>query len=103
MRISALAHALEKGSPEYSEKRVFRGAFFLWEILLKVSAEKKDPSGRIALRGKNVPLARDVTERFTTGKMECKKEKTHVLHKLNISEILHFTRRCYDDTCKNEM
>lgn len=25
------------------------------------------------------------------------------LHKLNISEILHFTRRCYDDTCKNEM
>ena len=45
----------------------------------------------------------DVTERFTTGKMECKKEKTHVLHKLNISEILHFTRRCYDETCKNEM
>lgn len=36
-------------------------------------------------------------------KMECKKGKTHVLHKLNISEILHFTRRCYDDTCKNEM
>jgi hypothetical protein len=35
--------------------------------------------------------------------MECKKEKTHVLHKLNISEILHFTRRCYDETCKNEM
>ena len=52
---------------------------------------------------KIVPLAREVTERFTTGKMECKKGKTHVLHKLNISEILHFTRRCYDDTCKNEM
>lgn len=71
--------------------------------LVGISCGEKDPLGRIALRGKNVPLARDVTERFTTGKMECKKEKTHVLHKLNISEILHFTRRCYDGTCKNEM
>ena len=30
--------------------------FFLWEILLKVSAEKKDPSGRITLRGKNCAI-----------------------------------------------
>ena len=96
MRISAFAYALEKGSPEYSEKRVFRGAFFSMGNLVGISCGEKDPLGRIALRGKNVPLARDVTERFTTG-------KTHVLHKLNISEILHFTRRCYDDTCKNEM
>lgn len=58
--------------------------------LVGISCGEKDPLGRIALRGKNVPLARDVTERFTTGKMECKKGKTHVLHKLNISEILHF-------------
>ena len=50
---------------------------------------------------KNVHL-REMMERFTTGKMECKKGKTHVLHKLNISEILHFTRRCYDDTCKTK-
>ena len=50
--------------------------------LVGISCGEKDPLGRIALRGKNVPLARDVTERFTTGKMECKKEKTHVLHNL---------------------
>lgn len=43
--------------------------------LVGISCGEKDPLGRIALRGKNVPLARDVTERFTTGKMECKKEK----------------------------
>ena len=30
-------------------------------------------------------------------------EKFFILHKINFSEILHFTRRCYDDTCKNEM
>ena len=42
--------------------------------LVGISCGEKDPLGRIALRGKNVPLARDVTERFTTGKMECKKE-----------------------------
>ena len=71
--------------------------------LVEISCGEKDPLGRIALRGKNVPLVRDVTERFTTGKMECKKGKPHVLHKLNISEILNFTRRSYDDTCKNEM
>ena len=71
--------------------------------LVGISCGEKDPLGRIALLGKNVPLARDVTVLFTTGKMECKKEKTLVLHKLNISEILHFTRRCYDETCKNEM
>ena len=47
--------------------------------LVGISCGEKDPLGRIALRGKNVPLARDVTERFTTGKMECKKGKTHVL------------------------
>ena len=40
--------------------------------LVGISCGEKDPLGRIALRGKNVPLARDVTERFTTGKMECK-------------------------------
>lgn len=43
--------------------------------LVGISCGEKDPLGRIALRRKNVPLARDVTERFTTGKMECKKEK----------------------------
>lgn len=102
MRISAFAYALEKGSRNTLKKSIPGDAFFLWEILLEFP-RRKDPLGRIALRGKNVPLARDVTERFTTGKMECKKEKTHVLHKLNISEILHFTRRCYDETCKNEM
>ena len=101
--MSAFAYALEKGSPEYSFFRVFRGSFFSMGNLVGISCGEKDPLGRIALRGKNVPLARDVTERFTTGKMECKKEKTHVLHKLNISEILNFTRRCYDETCKNEM
>lgn len=52
--------------------------------LVGISCGEKDPLGRIALRGKNVPLARDVTERFTTGKMECKKEKTHVYIKLDI-------------------
>ena len=30
------------------------------------------------------------------------KWKNFVLHKLNIFEILYFTRRCYDETCKNE-
>lgn len=70
--------------------------------LVGISCGEKDPLGRIALRGKNVPLARDVTERFTTGKWNVKK-KNSCLHKLNISEILHFTRRCYDETCKNEM
>ena len=30
-------------------------------------------------------------------------EKFYILHKLNLFEILHFTRRCYDDICKNEM
>lgn len=43
--------------------------------LVEISCGEKDPLGRIALRGKNVPLVRDVTERFTTGKMECKKGK----------------------------
>ena len=58
--------------------------------LVGISCGEKDPLGRIALRGKNVPLARDVTERFTTGKMECKIGKTHVLHKLNLSRDFAF-------------
>ena len=57
MRISALAHALEKKDPRNTLKKEYSGdPFFLWEILLKVSAEKKDPSGRIALRGKNCAI-----------------------------------------------
>ena len=102
MRISAFAYALEK-APRNTLKKEYSGEPFSMGNLVGISCGEKDPLGRIALRRKNVPLARDVTERFTTGKMECKKEKTHVLHKLNISEILHFTRRCYDETCKNEM
>ena len=43
--------------------------------LVEISCGEKDPLGRIALRGKNVPLAREVTERFTTGKWNVKKEK----------------------------
>ena len=40
--------------------------------LVEISCGEKDPLGRIALRGKNVPLAREVTERFTTGKWNVK-------------------------------
>ena len=43
--------------------------------LVEISCGEKDPLGRIALRGKNAPLAREVTERFTTGKWNVKKEK----------------------------
>ena len=43
--------------------------------LVEISCGEKDPLGRIALRVKNVPLAREVTERFTTGKWNVKKEK----------------------------
>ena len=44
--------------------------------LVGISCGEKDPLGRIALRGKKVPLARDVTERFTTGKWNVKKKNS---------------------------
>lgn len=71
--------------------------------LVGISCGEKDPLGRIALRGKKCATCERCDGAVYDRKMECKKEKTHVLHKLNISEILHFTRRCYDETCKNEM
>ena len=46
-----------KKDPRNTLKKEYSGdPFFLWEILLKVSAEKKDPSGRITLRGKNCAI-----------------------------------------------